>query len=76
MSSSELLSLIVSLLVREHGGTPRRWRRAVGPIVVYSMETHAHCNWDVRSSGSVFEVASVEAMVDRVRATRPHIVAG
>lgn len=74
MSSSELLSLIVNMLVRVHGGTPRRWRRAVGPIKVYSPTTHAHCNWDVRSSGTIYEVACVEAMVDTVRGSRPFVV--
>jgi hypothetical protein len=74
MSSSELLSLIVNMLVRAHGGAPRRWRRAVGPIKVYSRTTHAHCNWDVRSSGSIYEVACVEAMVDTVRSSRPFVI--
>jgi len=74
MSAAELLSLIVLLLVRAHGGEPRRWRRAVGPIKIYSRATHAHCNWDVRSSGSAWEVAMVEAMVDEVRASRPHVI--
>jgi hypothetical protein len=74
MSSSELLSLIVTMLVRAHGGAPRRWRRAVGPIKVYSRSMHAHCNWDVRSTGSIYEVACVEAMVDTVRGTRPFVV--
>lgn len=74
MGSSELLDLIVNMLVRAHGGAPRRWRRAVGPIKVYSIGTHAHCNWDVRSSGTVHEVACVEAMVDTVRASRPYVV--
>ena len=73
MTASDLQQLLVSALVRAHGGTRQRWRRAVGDIRVYSLDTHPHCNWDVRASGSPGDIDAVDAVVDALRDDHPHI---
>lgn len=75
MTALDLQDHLVTLLVRAHGGTRRRWRIVAGPVRVHDRATHPHCNWSVAPSGSAGEVDAVETMLDRLRLERP-IVAG
>jgi len=74
MTSSELVNLILARLVRAEGGSRQRWRRALGEVRVYSLLTHPHCNWDLRSSGTATELHAIEHVLDWARATHPHVV--
>ena len=76
MRASELQDLIVRTLVRTCGGSPRSWRTAVGPIKLYDLATHAHCNWSIAPSGDVREVARIERLMDRLRLDHPIVVEG
>ncbi|WOK37219.1 hypothetical protein [Sphingomonas sp. C3-2] len=71
MTSSELQELIIATLLRERGGTRRRWRTALGAVRVYSVSTHPHCNWTVTPSGSAHDMAVIEEMLDTMRARHP-----
>lgn len=73
MTAIEMRELIATRLVRAEGGTRQQWRRAIGEIKVYAMETHPHCNWDARPTGEVSEVQAVNDAVDHIRMTRPHL---
>lgn len=75
MTANDLQDLIVNHLTRESGGSRRRWRSVVGPVLVYDLKTHAHCNWSVRPSGDSDEIAVVELLLDRLRLDHP-IVTG
>lgn len=76
MTASDLQSLFVTNLVRHNSGDRRRWRLIVGDVRVYSLATHAHCNWAVTPSGSASEVDAVERLADRLREDHPIITAG
>ncbi|OHT20603.1 hypothetical protein BHE75_02602 [Sphingomonas haloaromaticamans] len=76
MTSSELQNLIVATLTRNAGGSRRRWRLVVGPVRVYSLGTHPHCNWSVAPSGSAGENAVVEDLIDTIRSAHPIVAAG
>jgi hypothetical protein len=73
MTSAELRDLIVRHLARANGGGTTRWRRSIGELKVYSRSTHSHCNWDVRPSGTAFEMGQVEKAVDVVRLKHPFV---
>jgi hypothetical protein len=73
MTAADIRDLIIRQLVRAQGGGTARWRGALGELKVYPLETHAHCNWDVRPSGSAFEMAQVERAADVVRARYPFV---
>ncbi len=73
MTLVELRQLLVATLVRAHGDSRAKWRRAVGEIRIYPRDTHAHCNWEVWASGTVTEIAAVEQAVDMVRADHPWV---
>jgi len=73
MTAAELRDLIVRNLAKANGGGTTRWRRAMGDPKVYSTATHSHCNWDVRPSGTAFEMAQVERAVDEVRINHPFV---
>jgi hypothetical protein len=73
MTRSELQNLIVTRLVREHGGSRQRWRKAINTIQIYSRGTHPHCNWEVRSAGPAADIDAVERMVDKLRHDHAHI---
>jgi hypothetical protein len=73
MKAIELRDLIVRNLARAHGGGTTRWRQSVGELKVYSLETHSHCNWDVRPTGSALEMSRVERAVDDVRVKHPYV---
>lgn len=76
MTASELRNLLVTALAGALGGGRTRWRRAVADIKVYPVETHPHCNWEVRAAGSAREIAEVERAVDRLRADHPLVGLG
>jgi hypothetical protein len=43
-------------------------------VRVYSLATHPHCNWDLRSSGTAIELRAIEHVLDWARATYPHVL--
>lgn len=73
MTAGDLSTLIVQRLARDNGGGTGRWRRVLGELRVYSRSTHAHCNWDVRPTGSVSDVAAVERTADALRLAYPFV---
>ena len=76
MTGSELRDLLVREIARTHGGGAQRWRRVTGALKVYSRDTHAHCNWEARPTGTSFEIAVVERASDGLRARHPFVDAG
>jgi hypothetical protein len=48
----------------------------VTDIKVYPIDTHPHCNWEVRAAGSAGDIAAVERAVDRMRADHPFVERG
>jgi hypothetical protein len=73
MTRSDIERLLVTTLTRVNGGSQQKWRRAAGTVQVYAQATHPHCNWDVRASGTIGEIAAVEKAVDDLRARHPII---
>ncbi|ATE65633.1 hypothetical protein [Rhizorhabdus dicambivorans] len=71
MNAHQLIDLLLSRLVRAHGGERRRWRLVIGPVRIHSVETHPHCNWSVAPSGSARETGLVERLLDEVRVSHP-----
>jgi hypothetical protein len=76
VTAGELRNLLVTTLAGTRGGGRAHWRRAVADIKVYPVETHPHCNWEVRAAGSAREIAEVERAVDRLRADHPFVGLG
>ena len=76
MTASDLQDLLTATLVRQYGGSRRRWKSVLGAMRVYDPATHPHCNWSVALSGSVAEVAAIEALLDRVRGEHPIVSEG
>jgi len=73
MTATELRDLIVGRLVRENGGGTVRWRKVLGELRVYSLDTHAHCNWDARPAGPSADVTLVEQAADQMRLRHPFV---
>jgi hypothetical protein len=73
MTASDLRDLLVRDIVRAQGGSAARWRKAIGLPKIYPIATHAHCNWEVRPSGSAHDIAIVERAADAVRARHPFV---
>jgi hypothetical protein len=71
MTGFDLEELLIARLVRERGGTSQTWQRALGKVIVRDTDTHAHCNWDVRPSGTNTERAAIERLLDDVRLEYP-----
>ena len=71
MTASDLQSLIITTLVRDHGGDRRRWRLVLGEVRTYSLDTHPHCNWSVTPAGDFADIDAVETLVDAMRAQHP-----
>lgn len=71
MTAHELQDVLLSTLVRRHGGERRRWRAAMGTIRIHPLETHPHCNWSIAPSGSVRENAAIERLLDDMRGDHP-----
>jgi hypothetical protein len=76
VTAGELRNLLVTVLAGALGGGRARWRKAVADIKVYPVQTHPHCNWEVRAAGSAREIAEVERAVDRLRADHPFVERG
>lgn len=75
MTVGDLQDLLVAKLARASGGSARRWRLAIGPVYLHDIATHPHCNWSVRPSGDVRDVAHIERLLDSVRLEHPILVA-
>ncbi|HWJ71507.1 MAG TPA: hypothetical protein VNS79_15795 [Sphingobium sp.] len=75
MTQSQLSDILVARLARDHGGTRHRWRRLVGPVRLYSLKTHAHCNWAMNPTGSLSEIATIEQLLDDLRMSYPILTA-
>ncbi|MET0309807.1 MAG: hypothetical protein ABW023_13955 [Sphingomonas sp.] len=73
MTVDDLIDRFLARLLRDQGGTRRRWRTVLGPVRVYSAATHAHCNWSITPSGSAAEIAAAEAVSDALRIEHPII---
>jgi hypothetical protein len=73
MLASELQDLVVTKLVRQAGGTARRWRLAVGSVRVYDCATHPGVNWSIEPHGTSHEISTIENLLDEVRLTHPLI---
>jgi hypothetical protein len=76
VKASELQDLLVRTLVRSFGGSPRHWRAVIGPVRLYDIRTHAHCNWSVAPSGGSREIGRVENLLDTVRLEHPIVTDG
>jgi hypothetical protein len=76
LTASELQHFLVSTLVRNVGGTQRRWRLAIGPVRLHDRATHPHCNWSVAPSGSIAEIEAIEQLLDDVRLSHPIVAKG
>ncbi len=76
MTASDLEQLLIARLVRERGGTSQTWQRALGKVIVRDMETQAHCNWDVRLSGSDAQRDAIERLLDDARLEHSIVAAG
>lgn len=66
----------LSLALFGRGGTSQAWQRALGRVIVRDMDTHAHCNWDVRVSGTDAQRSAIERLLDDVRLEHPILKAG
>lgn len=71
MNAADLTDQFLAILLREEGGTRRRWRNVIGPVKRYSAETHPHCNWSITPGGEADENAAVERIADRLREKHP-----
>jgi hypothetical protein len=71
MTRADLLDVFVKTLIRQIGGNRRRWRAVLGDVKLYSLTTHAHCNWLISPSGDAYENAAVERLADRLRSEHP-----
>jgi hypothetical protein len=76
VTPADLRDLLVKRLTVSAGGPARRWREAIGVVRVYPVATHPHCNWSVSASGSAFETATVERLLDVVRGEHPIVEVG
>jgi hypothetical protein len=71
MTAADLIDVFLATLLREMGGTRRRWRQVLGDVRVYGADTHPHCNWSLTPAGSAAEIAAVERVADRLRGEHP-----
>jgi hypothetical protein len=76
MTASDLEQLTIARLVRQRGGTSQSWQRALGKLIVHDTRTHAHCNWDVRPSGTDVQRAAIERILDDLRLEHSIVAAG
>lgn len=76
MDAADIEELLIGRLIRERGGTSQTWQRALGKVIVRDMGTHAHCNWDVRVSGTDAQRAAIERLLDDVRLEHPILKVG
>lgn len=71
MTAADLIDQFLAILLREVGGTRRRWRNVIGPVKRYSAATHPHCNWSITPGGAADENEAVERIADRLREKHP-----
>jgi hypothetical protein len=71
MTAADLIDRFLAALLREQGGTRRRWRHVLGEVRLYSAATHPHCNWSITPAGEADEIAAVEHVADRLRSEHP-----
>ncbi|GLT02752.1 hypothetical protein GCM10007897_41750 [Sphingobium jiangsuense] len=71
VTSDQMVDLLLARLVKERGGGKFRWRRVVGPVRLYSLATHPHCNWAITPAGTSAEVEAVERLADDLRLSHP-----
>ncbi len=71
MNAADLTDQFLAILLREVGGTRRRWRNVIGPVKRYSAETHPHCNWSITPGGEADENEAIERVADRLRDKYP-----
>jgi hypothetical protein len=71
MTAADITDQFLAILLREVGGTRRRWRNVIGPVKLYSASTHPHCNWSITPGGEADENAAVERVADRLREKHP-----
>lgn len=71
MTAADLIDQFLAILLREVGGTRRRWRNVIGPVKRYSAATHPHCNWSITPGGEADENEAVERIADRLREKHP-----
>jgi hypothetical protein len=76
LTASELRDRLITILTRTHGGGRLPWRRAIGEVHVYPIDTHPHCNWTVKPGGTAREIDAVERAVDQVRDDHPFVTRG
>jgi len=69
VTADRLLDQMIARLLRDHGGAKHRWRRSIGPVRVYSLATHAHCNWSISPTGDYSEITAIERLCDDMRMT-------
>jgi hypothetical protein len=75
MTAADLIDLFLATLLRQLGGTRRRWRQVLGEVRVYGADTHPHCNWSLTPAGSAAEIGAVERVADRLRGEHPIVSA-
>lgn len=75
MTASDLERHLIARLVRERGGTSQTWRGALGKVIVRDARIHAHCNWEIRSSGTDAQRSAIEELLDEVRLDHPIVAA-
>ncbi|MCI4591985.1 hypothetical protein MOK15_18015 [Sphingobium sp. BYY-5] len=71
MTCDMMTDLIVARLLRDHGKSKHHWRKVIGPIRLYSRETHPHCNWTATPTGSLRDIALIESLLDDLRFLHP-----
>ncbi|AJP74585.1 hypothetical protein TS85_16595 [Sphingomonas hengshuiensis] len=71
MTRADLQDILVTALLRQWGGTKRRWRLVIGPVRLYDPATHPHCNWSIAPAGTAGENAAIEAALDELRGQHP-----
>jgi hypothetical protein len=71
MTADQLSDMLVARLVRDHGGAKHAWRQRIGPVRLYSVATHPHCNWAIDPTGSIAQIAAIEQLMDELRLRHP-----
>jgi hypothetical protein len=76
ITASQLQDLMVAALIRQAGGTQRRWRMAIGSVKLLDPERYAHCNWSITPAGTPRENAAIERLLDTLRLDHPIVTPG
>lgn len=71
MTTDQLKDLLLARLIRNYGGIRSEWRKRIGPVRLYSVATHPHCNWAIDASGTRAQIEAIETLVDDLRSTHP-----